>query len=428
MGQTYAPMPDLPRQLSDFRPAAGRIKDDYTDFIVEELPLYPPDGNGTHTYFLLEKSGLSTMQAVHDLARALGVRRHEIGFAGQKDARAVTRQWMSVEHLPPERVAALALPRLRVLAVTRHGNKLRLGHLKGNRFVIRVRQGEPERLADLQDALAQLARCGVPNYFGGQRFGYRGDTWALGQAILHGQTDEALDLLLGRPTNSDYGDIRLARQHYDRGQYAAAARAWPAIFQTERRALKALLRSGADRRRALAAVDRSTKRFYVSAYQSHLFNRVLAARLPYGLGRMWLGDLAWLHASGAVFRVEEPVVEQPRADRFEISPTGPLFGYRMTQPSGQPAELEAQIMAGESLPPDELHRTALRVKGARRPLRFCPAEAELSLGADDRGTYLELRFVLPRGCYATALLRELFSLGAAAGIEADDEETETSAP
>src|SRR5688572_14988833 len=121
----------LPRLLSDLTPVPGVLKEDYTDFEVEELPLYPFRGEGTHTYFLLEKSGLSTMQAVQDLARALGRLRYEIGYAGLKDARAVTRQWMSLEHVDEAAVRGLEIPRMRILEITRHTNKLRIGHLRG---------------------------------------------------------------------------------------------------------------------------------------------------------------------------------------------------------------------------------------------------------------------------------------------------------
>ncbi len=417
-------MEELPRALQDFAPAPGLIKSDYTDFVVEEVPLYPFDGTGTHTLFLVEKAGLTTMQAVNDLAHALNVRRHEIGFAGQKDARAVTRQWMSVEHVAPERLTELQIPRLRVIETTRHHNKLRLGHLKGNFFIIRVRQTEPARLARLQDALAELVRRGVPNYFGHQRFGYRGDTWKVGRALVRGEVEEAMDLILGRPTEADHGDIRRARKAYDAGRYAEAARLWPGIFHTERRALRAIERTGGKRRKGIGAVDRSVREFYISAYQSHLFNQAVAARIR-NLGELWDGDLAWLHASGAVFRVESAAAEQPRADRFEISPTGPLFGYRMTEPAGRPAELEQSIFTAEQLDPERLREGPARVKGGRRPLRFQPADAQVSLGADERGPYLELRFLLPRGSYATALLRELFH--AAPEAEPDSQETEAPA-
>jgi len=416
-------MNDWPRQLSDFDRLPGVIKADYSDFVVEEIPLYPADGAGTHTYFLVEKAGLSTMQAVHDLAKALNRRRHEIGFAGLKDARAITRQWMSIEHVPPETIQRLSIPRLRILAVTRHHNKLRLGHLRANAFVIKVRQTRPERLEDLRAALAELERRGVPNYFGTQRFGYRGDTWRVGRSILHGLTDEAVDLLLGRPETEDRHDIRRARQLYDQGQYAAAARLWPRLFHSERRMLKVLERTAGNRRKALAAIDRSTLNFYISAYQSHLFNQVVSSRLPSGLGRLYDGDLAWVHASGAVFRVTAASVEQPRADAFEISPTGPLLGYRMSTPTETAGELEQRALGEEQPPAGAFHRSGLRVKGGRRPLRFPVSQAAVALGADHAGPYLEMRFVLPRGCYATALLRELFRIDAAdKGSESEDAE------
>lgn len=398
-----------PRMLASFKPAAGVIKEDYEDFVVEEVPLYAPSETGTHTYFLVEKRGLSTLQAVHDIAYALNVRRRDIGYAGLKDARAVTRQWMSIEHVAPEQVQALQISRLGVLATARHTNKLRLGHLVGNRFQIKVRRSEGHRLAELQDALATLVKQGVPNYFGRQRFGGRGDAWQVGRAVVRGDLEEALDAVLGRPTDRDEGGVRRARQLYEQARYEDAARAWPGMFRDERRALRALQRTRGKKRRAFLAIDRTLRRFYVSAYQSYLFNQVVAERLPAGLGRLMPGDLAWVHASGAVFTVEDPAVEQPRADAFEISPSGPLFGYRMTQPSRQPGALEAQVLAEEDLAPEAFRSDTLRLKGGRRPLRFPVQEASIRLGADGRGAYLELRFFLPRGCYATALLRELFA-------------------
>jgi tRNA pseudouridine13 synthase len=402
-------MLNLPRVLSGLRPAAGLIKVEYEDFRVEEVPLYPFCGTGTHTYFLVEKRGLSTIQAVDDLARVLNVGRRDIGFAGLKDARAVSRQWMSVEHVEPERLSTLELPRLRVLEVTRHTNKLRLGHLRANRFVIRVRQTEVDRLGELRDALRLLECGGVPNYFGEQRFGDRGDGWQVGRAIVGGSLDEALDVVLGRPAAADPEDLRKARTCYEAGEYAAAVELWPHAYRDERRALRLLAGPRATKRRAFLAIDRSVRRLYVSALQSYLFNQVVARRLSTGLGALCSGDLAYVHRSGAVFRVESAESEQPRADSFEISPTGPLFGYRMTPASGTAGDMEREVLAGEGLGAESFRSPHLRVKGQRRPLRFRPEDASIGLGADGAGVYLELRFTLPRGCYATALLRELFT-------------------
>ncbi len=414
-------MDALPRCLTSLTRAGGVIKADYEDFHVTEEPLYPPSGTGTHTYFVVEKRGLTTMQAVQDIAAALNLRRRDIGVAGLKDARAVTRQWMSVEHVPAEALLALRLARVRILECAQHGNKLRIGHLRGNRFRIRVRQAPTQRVHELRAALDQLVRNGVPNYFGPQRFGSRGDTWKIGRAIVRENLDEALDYLAGKPGDADFGDVRRARQLYEDGKFDDALRAWPRMYRDQRLALKALVRSGGKKKkRGMLAVDERFRLFCVSAYQAHLFNLVLAERTPRGLRELLPGDLAMIHASGSVFSVEDVEREQPRADAFEISPSGPIFGYRTTMPSGVPLEIEQRTMAGESLTPDAFHTKFLRVKGSRRALRFRPLDAEIDVGKDERGSYLQLSFLLPAGCYATSLLRELFA--DAHSADGEDEE------
>lgn len=410
------------RLLSDLAPASGTIKAEYDDFVVEEVPRYAFDGEGTHVLFLVEKTGIGSMQAVHDIARALGVPRRDIGLAGLKDARAVSRQWMSLEHADADRIRALELPRIRVVDVTRHHNKLRLGHLKENRFHIRVRDVDTGRFAELRNALETLVRRGVPNYFGEQRFGGSGSNAAIGRALLLRQDDEAVDLILGRPNEMDHGDVRRARKAYESSRFEEALRLWPRMFREQRTLLGVLLKRKGDKRRAAFAIDRVMRRFYISAYQSDLFNRVVEARLPSGLDRLMDGDLAWLHANGAVFRVESAAVEQPRADSFEISPTGPIFGYRMTPPSGEPLRIEQSVLAAEQLQDDQLKFSRQFASGARRPLRFCPTGARIELGADERGAYFALEFSLPRGCYATSLLRELFG---ETGQDESDGDTET---
>lgn len=415
------------RLLSDLKPATGTIKSDYDDFVVEEVPRYPFDGEGTHVMFLVEKTGIGSMQAVNDIARALGVPRREIGLAGLKDARAISRQWMSLEHTDPDRIRSLQLPRIRVVEVTRHRNKLRLGHLRENRFHIRVRDIEPARFSDLKTALETLVRRGVPNYFGEQRFGGSGSNAAVGRAILLRQDDEAVDLILGRPNEMDHGDVRRARKAYEAGKFEEALRLWPRMFREQRTLLGVLLKRKGDKRRAAFAIDRVMRRFYISAYQSDLFNCVVEARMPGGLDRLMDGDLAWLHVSGAVFRVESAATEQPRADAFEISPTGPIFGYRMTQPEGEPQRIEREVIAAEQLDDEAMNFSKQFASGARRPLRFCPEGARIELGADDRGPYFALEFSLPRGCYATSLLRELFS-EAGQGESIGDTETPHDSP
>jgi tRNA pseudouridine13 synthase len=145
----------------------------------------------------------------------------------------------------------------------------------------------------------------------------------------------------------------------------------------------------------------------VSALQSALFNSVVAQRISH-LDQLLTGDLAYKHDSGAVFLVQDAAVEQSRADGFEISPTGPLLGYRMTLPEGQPQQIEQDIFAAAGLQAAEFRVPGrLRIKGARRPLRVQPRDVEFSAGVDEHGPHITAAFTLPPGSFATVFLREL---------------------
>jgi tRNA pseudouridine13 synthase len=144
------------------------------------------------------------------------------------------------------------------------------------------------------------------------------------------------------------------------------------------------------------------RRFLLSAYQSYLFNHIMAARLA-EVHRVREGDLAWKHDSGAVFLVVDADAEQPRAKRLEISPSGPMFGYRMPMAQGEPGRLECEMLGREALSLEDFRqRGGLRAEGARRPLRVPLGEVELWY---DEG--LMCRFELPPGSYATNVLREI---------------------
>jgi tRNA pseudouridine13 synthase len=356
-------LPAWPRLL-DVPALPAAIKERHEDFRVEELPAYEPCGEGDHVYLRVEKRGMTTNAALRALARALDVKPRDVGVAGQKDARGVTVQTFSVEHVDPAAAAALELPGLRVLGVARHRNKLRTGHLRGNRFTLRLRDIDSARVGDVRAALAGLEQSGAPNYFGPQRFGARGDNWEVGRAAMAGDFTAAARLALGE------------------------------------------VRTG-DPRRALLSQDRRLLSLYASAFQSYLFNNVVALRLG-SLGEVGEGDLAWKHDNGAVFRVTDPEAERPRAEAFEISPTGPMYGGRMTEPGGAQAALEAEVLGEAGVTLDSFpDRGPFQCAGGRRPLRFRPEGACAEAGADGHGPFIEVRFALGSGCYATVVLAEI---------------------
>lgn len=365
----------------------GVIKSQCEDFVVEELPLYQPSGQGTHSYILIEKRGLTTSQAIDRLARALGKSSRDVGFAGQKDARSVAKQWFSIEHVEPDRLRNLTLDNPKILRIERHSNKLKLGHLSANRFTIKIRKFDLplEQARSIADEIMSNLECkGVPNYFGPQRFGSRLSNHLLGQAVLNDQPEKFIDLFLGE----------LSGQATSHGP-------------DERRALKVLDKSSGDKKSAYRSVNNNLKKFFVSAYQSYIFNRVLAARMP-DIDKILPGDMAYLHNNGACFCVEDAQAEQPRCTRFEISPTGPLFGHRLTRLTGPAGQIENEILKQEGIEGDNWSgKWYSTPRGGRRPLRFQPRNWTVTGGLDNLGEYLELNFELDSGCYATTLLREI---------------------
>ena len=398
MRLTLKPLPFL---TEDYPGTGGRIKAEPEDFVVEEIPLYEPGGEGQHVYVGLEKQGLSTYQAISAIARRLGIPTRGIGYAGLKDARAVTRQTISIDGVEPARVEALDLPGIKILWVDRHRNKLKMGHLAGNRFTIRVRDVDNEAQAKAEAVLDELGRRGVPNYFGEQRFGMRRNTHRLGWAMLRGDANAFAHEYLGGPEAGDPRGVQAARAAFDAGDYQSALAKWPSSQREERRMLEATIRHGGDVERGMRVLDKKLRRLFVSAYQSDLFNRLLVGRIR-ALDRLEQGDVAFIHASGAAFLVKDPGVEQPRADRFEISPSGPLYGPKVLLAEGRPGQQEQDRLKESGLSLDEFRSPGIRLKGARRPYRI--PLTEVQVGWEDG---LMLGFRLPPGSYATEVLREV---------------------
>lgn len=322
----------------------GRYKLAPEDFVVEEVPAYEPSGEGEHLFVWVEKTGISTFDLVARMARALGRRDRDLGYAGMKDARAVTRQWISVDGVDEQKVRALDIDGVKVLETRRHKNKLKLGHLRGNRFTVLLAGAAVVHEDAVRTNLTDLEQRGVPNYFGEQRFGKRGANLEKGLRILEGNPRKA-------------------------------ARTMP--------------------RRLLGLV--------VSAVQSEVFNRVLIDRRD-ELDTMHAGDVAWLHKNGACFVVEDPEQEQGRCEAFEISPSGPLPGPKMLRAQGVVDERETAALRAIGLEYETFGKMPYGTHdGARRPLRV--AVGTPGVEVVPRG--LQVSFELPRGAYATTVLREL---------------------
>ena len=348
------PLERLTFRWADFPPltkqpgSGGTLRATPEDFTVEEVPLYLPQGSGSHFYARVQKRGLTT----RDLVVALlgqGLKEQEIGVAGLKDKHALTTQWLSV---PQRHAAALealdALEGVSVLETSRHKNKLGIGHLQGNRFSVQVRDVTSEGVDAARLVLRDLEARGVPNYFGPQRFGRFGSNAVDGYKLVRGEQVP--------------GGHRL-------------------------------------------------KRFFVSALQSLLFNHLLARRLELGLfDQVVLGDWAKKVDTGGVFEVKEEA-ETERARRFEISATLPLYGKKVRPSAAEAGELEAATLAYYDLRWEDF-----RGRHGDRRLSRLPFQGTLAENEDG----YRLEFTLPKGAFATSVLREVMKTDV--DVEGDGED------
>ena len=321
---------------------SATIRSSPEDFFVGEIAGFEPSGEGEHFLLTIEKRGLTTAAAAKRIADWASLPEMAIGYAGMKDRHAVTRQRFSV-HLP-KRIAPdtslLQSDDLQVLEATWHNRKLPRGALAGNRFVLVLRDVQGDRTA-IDARLTQIAARGLPNWFGEQRFGRDGDNVA-----------SALSMFAGRRVRRDQRSILL------------------------------------------------------SAARSALFNRVLAARVQDSSWDTGLEGEVWLLSGSRSVFGPEPWSEvlAERLARFDIHPSGPLWGAGELRSRGRCAETELAAMAGGD---DIALRTGLEkaeLKQERRALRLV-AEGLVWEWMDD--ATLRLAFALPPGSYATALLQEL---------------------
>lgn len=352
-----SPRPYLTAELPG---TGGQIKCEIDDFVVEEIPLYEAEGDGQHAYVWVEKRGVPGGKLVSILASHFGVKKRDIGTAGIKDKHAVTRQWVSlpfheIEHDDPGDLVGPVVEGVEILEAKLHRNKLRTGHLEGNRFEVVVRDLDvpvDEARSRAQAVLDVLGAHGIPNYYGLQRFGNGGSTLELGVGYVKGDSD---------------AKRRLKRNHF-------------------------------------------LRRLAVSAVQSELFNRVLAARIEREiLWTLFDGDVVKKTDTGGVFVVPTDEFEetQARLDRGEIVTTGPLPGPRMIAPEREGKAFEDEVLGSAEVDDDDFERHKRLAPGARRPLLVDVGEPSVRVDTRDGQDALLIGFSLPSGTYATVLLREI---------------------
>ena len=334
---------ELPYITEGYPGIGGKIRQKPSHFIVEEVPLYEPSGEGIHLYLNITKENMNTRDLQIRLAELFNLDPSEVGKAGLKDKYAITTQTMSVvfDGEQPDPVDVISVIEeeipVKVNWAKYHTNKIRAGHLLGNRFKITITEPCEDALERAKEIAERIHEIGVPNYYGVQRTGEEGENIIQGWLILKG------------------------RKHLG---------------------------------------DRWLRKYLLSSYQSYLCNRYLVKRIEKGLFRRLIqGDLAKKHDTGGVFIVEDPQTEQKRFENKEISFTAPMYGYKMREAKDESFTLEKAILDSVTITKQDFRKH--HVKGTRRMGRILP---EITVAENHEG--LELGFFLPKGSYATTVLRE----------------------
>jgi tRNA pseudouridine13 synthase len=330
------------------------------DFIVEEIPLYDFTGEGEHLVLKVRKKEMTTWEMLDAISNHVGIRRRDMGYAGLKDKHAMTIQYISLPAKFEEKIGAFSHDKIKILDSTRHNNKIRVGHLKGNRFEIRLKKVLGVQKDKIDSVLKWIKANGVPNYFGNQRFGTDGNNWVDGKKLIEGK---------------------------------------------------------------LKIRDRKTREFLMGSYQSYLFNNWLSKRiemcklleefsesetegilkLPSGtvkeskkqkaFFKILEGDLLMHYPYGRVFYAEDPLTESQRFDERDIAPTGLIPGKKIKLAEGSAREIE------------QAYDVEIREHGARRYAWIFPNDIQ-SKYIPEKAHY-ELGFFLPKGCYATNVVELL---------------------
>ncbi|SFV64121.1 tRNA pseudouridine 13 synthase [hydrothermal vent metagenome] len=327
------------------------------DFTVEEIPLYTFTGEGEHLVLQVRKKDLTTWEMLDILSNHLGIRRRDMGYAGLKDKHAMTIQYISVMAIHEEKLKHFEHEKIKILSTVRHNNKIRVGHLKGNRFKIRLKKVLGVQKDKLDSVLKWIKINGVPNYFGNQRFGTDGNNWMEGKKLIEG---------------------------------------------------------------TLKMRDRKTREFLMGAYQSYLFNNWLSKRMELNLllekftqaqteqimnlpkdslkgtkeqpnfFKILEGDVMMHYPYGRLFNAEDLTEEAKRFKSKDIAPAGLLPGKKTKLAQGTAGLIEAPFTK------------EIALNGARRYAWI--QVTEITKNYVEEKAHYELSFVLPKGCYATNVL------------------------
>ena len=350
------------------------------DFVVKEIPLYEPSGSGEHCLVYVRKKGLSTFELLNLLSQVLGCKVRDIGYAGLKDKSAMTYQYISIHRsLRPKLESAavfLEQKQVKILNIAYHHNKLKVGHLKGNHFFMRLKKCLSLSATKIESVLASLSQSGFPNYFGDQRFGKDGNNFQSGRALAHKKehikNKKMSNFLISSYQSHLFNEWLNARINLSQILHHFSVS----------EAQKALQDSKIPTFRALAQECSAQVLGDLQNQKQHFI--------------LLNGDIMCHYPFGKAFICEEPSSESTRFIQRDIAPTGALCGTKLTYAQGLSALCENLYID-----------TQIKASGSRRYAWVWAEDIQSEYIAQK--AHFELCFSLPKGSYATIFLESLLN-------------------
>jgi len=337
-----------------------RFKQTPRDFVVEEIPLYEFSGEGEHLVLFVRKKSMSTMELIGAIARYLNIKNRDIGYAGLKDKHAMTKQYISLHKKHEADLENFNHENIKIISKTYHNNKIKIGHLKGNRFYIKLKKVNPTSAQKLNEALKNISSQGMPNFFGYQRFGNDGNNHILGEKLAKGEARERnprVKRLLINAYQSHLFNLWLSRR--------LEINALVSSFQVEE--IESLL-------------NMPNKEVKKMKEQKHPFKLIS-------------GDVMEHYPHGRLFYFEGDEEDVQRFNERNISPTGLLCGKKVRLATQNARDIEKDY-------DDEIN-----ADGARRYAWVYPTDIEGRFKREE--AQYEMNFTLPKGSYATVLIEEI---------------------
>jgi len=426
-------VPDTEKQMgielycSSVAGIGGELRQKPEDFIVKEITNREENETGKYLIVEVTKKNWDTNHLMRDISRKLGISQKRISFAGTKDKRAVTTQKISIYDMTKEAIDSFYMKDVELKVIGRSNKAVELGNLYGNEFTITIRNID-HSAQNLERILADVTKDindfgGVPNFFGIQRFGaVRPITHLIGEQILKGDFENAALLYIAKSFPDEHEETKNARNHvWETRDFVEGLKIFPLRLRYERAMMHHLVEHPGDFAGSFGVLSKNISKMFVHAYQSYIFNKIICQRIRDNipLSSAVPGDIVcFKNKEGLPDTKKLQMVDDENVDgmnnlvkRKRAFVTAPLVGYKSDFASGIPGTIEANIFESVDIPVENFKIKAvpeLSSKGLRREILLqCEPVFEIE---DDELNHeknkVTLNFALPKGSYATTVLRE----------------------